>query len=141
VILPESLLRPISGLEYSDSGISDDDRIAAFAEATGDTSVVEGILFRELTYQGDPVGGVEIIRFVQAPPEEVLDTFMKQLLDGFAGTDGAAEQVPGQPAWQVESTERGTGAVSWIDGPDVYLIWSSSASDASTIAEEFLAGS
>lgn len=141
VILPESLLRPISGLEYSDSGIDDQQRIDAFAEAIGDSSVVAGILFRELTYQGDPVGGVEIIRFVQAPPQEVAGTFMEQLLDGFAGTDGQAAQVPGQPAWQVDNPERGTGAVGWLDGTDVYIVWSSSADDASTIAEEFLAGS
>lgn len=138
VVLPESLLKPISGLEYSDSGIDDADRIKAFSEATGDTSVVAGVLFRELTYKGDPVGGVEIIRFIEAPPAEVTDTFMKQLLDGFAGTSGAATQVPGQPAWQVDSSERSTGAVGWIDGTDVYIIWSSSSQDAMTLADEFL---
>ncbi len=135
--LPESVLATIPGLEYTDSGVSDDERIDKFASAIGDNDAVTGFLAREITYKGDLVGGIEVIRFSEEVPSAVGSQFIRSLLVGFVGGKGTPTKVPGTDLVGVDKKGGSLGAVAWIDGADVYIVWSQSASDAAEIAQEY----
>jgi hypothetical protein len=135
--LPESVLATIPGLEYTDSGVSDDERIDKFASAVGDNDAVTGFLAREITYEGDLVGGIEVIRFAEEVPSAVGSQFIRSLLVGFVGGKGTPKKVSGTDLVGVDKKDGSIGAVAWIDGADVYIVWSQSASDAAEIALEY----
>jgi hypothetical protein len=142
VVLPASVLRPIDGLDYQKNG-DDQERLQALVNGAARpdqfATVVEGAIARELTYKGSLVGGVELIRFREEPPADVVDDIVREMVGEFGQGTPTASTLGSVRVWQIDKS-RGTkiGAVAWMTGTDVVLVWSSGVDDARKIGAAYL---
>ena len=138
-VLPEALLTPINGLQYAPPAAGDAATLAVIASYAAHPSSLGGALVRTITYRGRPVGGIEILRLsVSVPTTQITGTGYAMLKE-YAQKAPTSATLAGRPVQQVDAA-RGTkiGAVLWIAGTDVYIIWSSGVKDARTIGAAYL---
>jgi hypothetical protein len=146
--LPESALARIPGLDYAAApdSASDAQRIETLLANSSDprslTALVSGFISRILTYKGNLVGGAEVTRLRRDPAEAERDDIVSAFLADFSQGTPSRSTIGDTSVWQVEGA-RGTkvGAVAWLDGNDVVLMWSSGLADARKLAAAYIAAS
>jgi hypothetical protein len=145
VALPESALAPIPGLDYAavPGAGSDAAQAQSFLSHTADpakaAAMLSGFLSREITYKGQAVGGIELIRLRRALSASDADAVVEGLLGEFGQATPTASNVGTQRVWQVDGA-RGTklGAVAWIAHNDIGLVYSSGLADTRKIVAAHL---
>ncbi|MBI1376637.1 MAG: hypothetical protein GC157_04030 [Frankiales bacterium] len=143
VVLPQSVLARIPGVVYRREGGSDAETLAKFLAAAGPGSepdkYLEGLILRSVEYQGRVVGGVEFIRFRQVPDRTGSDAVVHQVMADFAQAEPTAATVGSQHVWQVDRARGSSvGAVAWMRGTDLVLVFAGSLSDARWLAAAYL---
>ena len=137
VVLPESMLSVIPGISYRAGPGTDAERITAFRTYSTHPEFFVGGLVRDIYFQGHKVGGIEVVRFTSAASEAGVSA--QSAIRDFAQVEPGASTLVGHTVWQVDHP-RGTkvGAVAWMTGADMVLIWSDTLADARKIADAYL---
>jgi hypothetical protein len=143
-VLPESVLPELPGLEWTslvDDAVRQRELGAAEPDASGPQQTA--FLMRELTLDGQLVGGASLIR------HDVALTATEARNAGIDASAGFAVKkrskrvtVDGQQMWQATKDAQGKTpaltAVAWAEGTDLILLWATSPEDAQQLASMWL---
>ena len=140
-LLPESVLADMSPLVYTTPSGADASMVAQGANPAV-SSVFDGGISREFSYQGKSVGGVELYRFRADVPADARAKFVPLMVQSFAQVTPTATTLGGTSV-QVADGARGTTvtAVGWTKGDDVVLVWAQGVPATQQIAQQYLAQS
>jgi len=98
-----------------------------------------GIRAETLTYQGRPVGGVEVLRLRQTLPANTSDEFIQTVLGEWGQGVPKPNKIAGVRVWEIDGARGGNiGGVAWLQGRDAIITFAKGLDGARTIATGYI---
>jgi hypothetical protein len=138
-VLAESDLPILPNFAYiADAG--QDDAIRTQGTKESINLAFSGAVARQLLYQGQQVGGVQVWRFRGEPSVSTQVQLLTFMVGGFGGREPVTGTLNGVPVAQVERAQGSdVAAVGFLTGTDLVVVWSQGAEAAQRLAVTYLA--
>jgi hypothetical protein len=138
-ILAESDLPILPNFAYiADAG--QDDAIRTQGTKESINLAFSGAIARQLLYQGQQVGGVQVWRFRGEPSVSTQVQLLTFMVGGFGGREPVTGTLNGVPVAQVENAQGSDiAAVGFLTGTELVVVWSQGAEAAQRLAVTYLA--
>lgn len=137
-VLPESELAVVPNFAYV-AADGQDQQVAAQGAKEAVNAAFSGAISRQMLYNGQEVGGVQLWRFRGTPSVTVQVQLLTFMVGGFGGREAVTGTLNGVPVAQVENA-RGSQitGVGFLTGKDLVLVWSQGTEAAQKLAFAYM---